>query len=395
MRLREFLLCQQIPSNRNVVTRVIANGNCELVSCQQYGGVCIQENGDESMTNDEPTRPHGKATSHDVAREAGVSRTTVSFVLNNTPTARISVETRERVLGAALKLGYVPDAAARMLRIGRTRTLGLHVRSSSVLGTDWFTAQLIERMTRASAMHDYRLLIQAADSHPEKNESVLLLRSGQIDGLIVLDPDYSNTDTRALINEPQPVVVIGVTPHRGVSSVRSDDRHAMRQVVEHLIASNRFHYAYLHYEPNRALDGRDRYRALELAVEDTGDARVSTRVAGFADFTSRSGYDAMQRILAESRPLPEAFIIGNDSVAIGALAALRQAGVRVPEDVAVTGFDDRPETAFLTPPLTTFHQPLDEMAEAAIEQAMALVSNSESGPHFFRGRGRLVTREST
>ena len=347
------------------------------------------------MCSDDLPRPPMKATSRDVAREAGVSRTTVSFVLNNTPTARISAETRERVHDAARRLGYVPDASARMLRSGRTRTLGLHVRSAGVLGTDWFTAQLIERMTRASALHDYRLLIQAADSHSERGESVQLLRSHQIDGLIVLDPNYTNADTLALTDEPRPVVVIGVTPHRNVSSVRSDDRHAMREIVKHLIARNRFRYAYLHYEPTRALDGRDRYRALELAVADIGDGRVETWIAGLADFNPQSGYDAMARILASGTALPDAFVIGNDSVAIGALAALKRAGIRVPHDVAVTGFDDRPESAFLNPPLTTFHQPLDEMAEAAIEQAMALVNDMSSGPHYFRGKGRLVRRSST
>lgn len=347
------------------------------------------------MTNDGPSGSGGKVTSRDVAREAGVSRTTVSFVLNNTPSARIGDETRERVLAAAQRLGYVPDASARMLRIGRTRTLGLHVRSASVLGTDWFTAQLIEEMTRASAIHDYRLLIQAADAHPDTGESLHLLRSRQIDGLIVLDPDYSNPDTIALTNEPQPVVVVGVTPHQNVSSVRSDDRYAMRQIVDHLVSRGRFTYGYIHYEPRRAPDGRDRYRALELAVDDAGNDSISTYIAGFADFTSQSGFDAIQRILGETRALPDAFIIGNDSVAIGALAALGRAGVNVPEDVAVTGFDDRPETAFLTPSLSTFHQPVGEMAKAAIEQAMALVNDGSSGPHYFRGRGRLVPRSST
>lgn len=347
------------------------------------------------MKNDEGSHPTGKATSRDVAKRAGVSRTTVSFVLNNTPSTRISPETRERVVNAANELGYVPDASARMLRIGRTRTLGLHVRSAGVLGTDWFTAQLIERMTRASAGHDYRLLIQAADSHPERGESLRLLRSGQIDGLIVLDPDYSDANTLALTNESRPVVVIGVTPHREVSSVRSDDRHAMRQIVDHLVETNRFHYGYLHYEPNRAVDERDRYRALELAVADTGDARISMYLAGCADFTSQSGYEAMQAILASGSKLPDAFIIGNDSVAIGALAALRNAGIRVPEDVALTGFDDRPETAYLAPALTTFHQPMEEMANMAIEQAMSLVNDLHSGPFYFRGKGRLVTRSST
>ena len=343
------------------------------------------------MSREDDQQVPAKATSRDVAREAGVSRTTVSFVLNKTPSARISAETRQRVLDAAQRLGYVPDASARMLRIGRTRTLGLHVRSASVLGTDWFTAQLIERMTRASALHDYRLLIHSADS----GECVQILRSGQIDGLIVLDPDYTNLDTIALTHEARPVVVIGVTPHRNVSSVRSDDRHAMRLVVEHLISRDRFHYAYLHYEPSRALDGRDRFRALQLAVQDIGDPRVSIHLAAFANFTPQSGYDAMQRILQTENELPDAFIIGNDSVAIGALAALQHADIRVPEDVALTGFDNRPETEFLTPTLTTIHQPLDDMAEAAIEQAMLLVNDSSSGPFYFRGRGELVSRSST
>lgn len=336
-----------------------------------------------------------KSTSRDVARAAGVSRTTVSFVLNNTPSARISAETRQRVLTAAKDLRYVPDASARTLRTGRTSTLGLHVRSASVLGTDWFTAQLIEQMTRASAERNYRLLIHAADSIHSREASVRLLRSRQVDGFIVLDPDYTKPETSALVHERRPVVVIGVTPDRQISSVRSDDRYAMRQIVEHLVSQNYFRYEYLHYEPARALDGRDRYRALELAVEDVDDERVSISIAGFADFTSRSGYDAMQRVLTANPELPDAYIFGNDSIAIGALAALQQAGIRVPDDVAVTGFDDRPETAFLTPPLTTFHQPLGEMADAAIQQAMALVSDPNSGPHYFRGRGVLVERTST
>ncbi len=347
------------------------------------------------MTDDADTLIPGTVTSYDVARRAGVSRTTVSLVLNNAPSARIGAGTRQRVLDAARELGYVPDAAARTMRLGRTRTLGLHVRSASVVGTDWFAAQLIERMTRASAVHGYRLLIQAADSAVNDLASVELLRSRQIDGMIMLDPDYTRPDTLALANEPRPVVIIGVSPHRQISSVRSDDRFAMGQIVEHLVGRDRFHYAYLHYAPDRAVDGRDRYRALELAVGDVGDDRVTVSLAGFADFTSQSGYDTMARLLQQTDRLPDAFIIGNDSVAIGALAAMRQAGISVPEDVAVVGFDDRPESAFLEPPLTTYHQPLDEMAEHAIAQAMKLIGAPGSGPYYYRGRGALGVRSST
>ena len=345
--------------------------------------------------NDSSRKPQPKATSFDVARRAGVSRTTVSFVLNDTPDTRISQGTRDRVLQAARDLDYVPDASARTLRLGRTRTLGLYVRHASVLGTDWFTAQLIERLIRASAEYQYRLLIQAASTTDCHFACVHLLRSHQIDGLIVLDPDYRNAELQAILQETRPVVVVGVVPDRNISSVRSDDRFAMQEIVHHLISRDRYRYNYLHYEPMRATDGRDRYRALELAVADVGEHRVQIELGGFANFTAESGYEAMQRILAGTSSLPDAYLVGNDSVAIGALAALHDAGVRIPTDVAVTGFDDRPEAKFLNPPLTTFHQPLEQMATEAIRQAISLIDDFASGPHYFRGRGQLVVRSST
>jgi DNA-binding LacI/PurR family transcriptional regulator len=312
-----------------------------------------------------------RVTSKEVAARAGVSRTTVSFVLNNVRSDKVSEATRGRVLQAARELGYIPDAAARTLVSGKTGTIGLVVSRAEHIGVDAFIPQTLHGLSRVCAQRGYRLLLETSEDDSVTYDYAQLVQSKQIDGLVVLNPDPRDERLDALIETGYPVSLIGSYPNRDAAAVSIDSVTAMDEVTTHLIRLGHTRIGFIHYRTIRDLSTGGRFRGFRAALEREGIA-LDERLIRSGDYSAQSGYDAMRALLS-SGPPPSALVTGNDTIAIGAISAIVDGGLDVPGDIAVVGFDDIPLARFATPALTTVRVPAQDMATACGEQMVKLI----------------------
>ena len=306
-----------------------------------------------------------KVTIRDVAREAGVSVATVSRVLN--ASGPVAAETSQRIRAVAARLRYVPDGAARSLITRRTSTIGVVL--PDLYGE--FFSEVIRGIDHAAQRHQYHLLVSS--SHNEKSEIEAALRAmrGRVDGLIVMSPEVDAPTLAANLPDGLPVVLLNC-PVDGVAfdSLTVDNYGGAYAMVRHLIALGHQRVAMIGGAP-RNHDAQERRRGYRAALHDCGVAwREEWEQTG--DFTESSGHRAAVRLLALS-DRPTAVFAANDSMAIGCISALREAGARVPEDLAVTGFDDIPIARYMSPPLTSVHVAIGELGARAVGRLLPVV----------------------
>jgi DNA-binding LacI/PurR family transcriptional regulator len=315
---------------------------------------------------------HRRVTSLEVARRAGVSRTTVSFVLNGVQSGKVSDETRRKVLEAARELGYVPDAAARTLVSGKTRTIALVVSRADHISIDAFIPQTLHSLTRLCRHHGYRLLIETAENGQSTYDYDQLVGAKRIDGLVVVNPKPDD-QLRNLIDRGYPIALIGAYPHPGAATVSVDSTLAMDQVTTHLIGLGHQRIGFIHYRHIRSMDAGGRFAGYRAALE-RAHLHLDERWVRSGDYSAESGYEAMRSLLAGTG-VPTAIVAGNDTIAVGAMAAIVESGRRIPEDIAIVGFDDIPHARFMTPPLTTVRVPALEMAEACGTMLLRMIDD--------------------
>ena len=329
--------------------------------------------------------PRRRVTSSMVAARAGVSRTTVSFVLNERVGSGIAAATRQRVLEAARELGYVPSAAARTLASGRTRTVGFVVCDARHLLTDAFLPQAIFTLTEVAHARGFRVLVEAVDEPRPPRAYEALVRAARIDGMVVMNPRGDDAQLAELIASGYPVVTIGRPPGDAGHALDVDNVAAERRATEHLLAAGRRRLAHLGYGAPHFTTVAERLRGFQAAHE-AADLPCDDTLVAFGNYSADSGAAALTALLERlghrrGAPAPfDGLVCGNDTVALGALTALREAGLRVPDDVAVVGFDDIPLAAHATPPLTTVRMPLLAIGAAAGHLALDLI---EAGPRPF------------
>lgn len=321
--------------------------------------------------------PPQRVTSRTVAQAAGVSRTTVSFVLNGRDQG-IPSETRERVLRAAQELGYVPSAAARTLASGQARTVGMVICEARHLLTDAFLPQAVYGLTQVAKERGYRVLVEPLENVATPDAYRSLVQAKQIDGVLVLNPRADDRQLPLLIAEGFPVVTIGQPPGGHGAHLDIDNVAAAELATAHLIDRGHRRIAHIGYGSPRFTTVAERLSGYRAALENAGCPPDDALIA-FADYSAASGDRAVRQLLERGggRPQFSALFCGNDTVAIGAMHALHEAGLRVPEDVAVVGFDDIPMAAHSAPPLTTVRSPLLEMAERAAHLLVNLVEGEE------------------
>ena len=298
-----------------------------------------------------------KITIRDVAREAGVSVATVSRVFNDS--GPVGEETRQRILDVATRLRYTPDSAARSLITRRTNTLG--VLLPDLYGE--FFSEVIRGIDPTAQRRGYHILVSRSHNDRRELEAAMRAMRGRVDGLVVMSPDI---DADALVdNLPAdcPVVLLNCAVEGSdFDSLNIDNFGGAHAMVSHLIALGHRRIAFIAgHERNH--DAAERQRAYRAALED-GGIEWQEEWERPGDFTEASGYRAAAEIAGLS-PRPTAIFAANDSMAIGALSALREAGVRVPEDIAVAGFDDIPIARYMSPPLTSVHVAISELGERA------------------------------
>ncbi|MEO8570923.1 MAG: LacI family DNA-binding transcriptional regulator [Chloroflexota bacterium] len=304
-----------------------------------------------------------RPTSADVAAMAGVSRTTVSFVLNRRADVKIPDETRKRVVDAAVQLGYQPNASARQLAGGRSHILALVLHQSpEQVASDAVLAETLRGLSAAAREGGFRVMVELlAPDGPDTSYSSLL-RAQHADGLIVSGPRSDDPSLLELVRDGFPIVIQGSFPDVAVQSVDVDNVAGARGAVEHLLSLGHRRIACITNAPLVYTAAQERLAGYTQALAAAGIECESILITE-ADFDAPSGHLAMARLLARTEF--DAAFVASDVVALGAIGALREAGRRVPDDVSIVGFDDIPLAAYFDPPLTTVRLPAFELGQAA------------------------------
>ncbi len=303
-------------------------------------------------------------TSTDVAKAAGVSRTTVSLVLNQVKGIQISDETRQRVVRVAREMGYVPNAAARALVSNRAQIVGLVLtRQPQHIASDSFLTQILESLIASVRALGMRLLIDIIDPEHQKEAYLELVRAKHIDGVIISGPRFDDAALQALEDDGFPTVLLGQVPGKDFCSVDVDNFAASCNAVEHLIKLGHTRIACITNAPLSYTAASERLRGYRQALDEEGIS-YDEALVGYGDFNLESGYREMSNLLESGAWFTAAFI-ASDEIALGAKAAIRDHGLSIPEDIALVGFDDLPLAYYLDPPLTTVHLPAVDLARHA------------------------------
>lgn len=313
-----------------------------------------------------------RVTSQDVAERAGVSRTTVSLVLNNVPGAQISQSTRQRVLDAANELNYVPDAAAKALASRQSQTVGLLlIRTPHQIASDAFLTQTLDGLIQSIHHKGMRLLIDIIEPRHQKEAYLQMVRAKRIDGIILSGPCYDDVALTALDEALFPTVLLGQIPGSWFSCVDVDNRAAAVSAVAHLLKLGHTRIACITNAPLTYTAAIDRLRGYRQALEKAG-ITYDENLVRYGEFDCASGYHQMSSLLESNASFTAAFV-ASDTLAIGAKAAIREHGLRIPHDIALVGMDDLPVAQFTDPPLTTVHLPAAELAHHAAEMLLQLM----------------------
>jgi DNA-binding LacI/PurR family transcriptional regulator len=310
----------------------------------------------------------------DVAKLAGVSLQTVSRVINDSPHVR--EETRERVQDAMRKLEYRPNPVARALVTGRSRTLGVVSFDTTLYGP----ASTLFGIERAAHEADYFVSIVSLRSLTSAAvvSAVERLRDQGVDGILVVAPQESATQALLHLPEDVPVVAAEAGPDDSVPLVAVDQVEGARLATQHLLELG--HRTVWHISgPSDWLEAEDRVNGWRQTLDAAGASAPPVLVG---DWSARAGHELGREIV--ERDDVTAVFVANDQMALGLLRTLHEAGRRIPGDISVVGFDDIPEAAYFTPPLTTVRQNFNEMGRRSL---LLLLDQIESGV-------RVPTRET-
>lgn len=322
-----------------------------------------------------------------VADRAGVSIASVSRVLNGRPA---SPAMARRVRAAARTLEYVPDARGRSLKAGRTMQLAFAVADiANPVYAEMMRA--IDEVTRAAG---FRLVVHSTGADPEVEiDMVEGLARRYVDGLILIPLRITPGHIRSLSSAHVPVVVIGAVPDdAGVDSVGTDSRRGAGLAVEHLVASGRRRIAFVNGDP-RTVPGVARAEGYAAAIKAAGLGMDERLAAVGGEFSYAAGYECAREIFARARA--DAIFCADDLLAIGAVRALADMGLRVPEDVAVVGMDDTELARMFTPALSSVSLGSSERARIAARLLLERLDAPSRAPRHAAVAPTLVVRESS
>jgi DNA-binding LacI/PurR family transcriptional regulator len=331
-------------------------------------------------------------TIEDVAKAAGVSRATASRVVNDSP--RVSPEARAAVRSAIERLGYVPNRAARSLMTRRADSVGVVILEPATrLFGDPFFGYLMLGISAALADRDIQLVLLMAQTSREQARVERYLVAGHADGAILVGPHGNDPMPVSLVRQGVPVVLSGRPPAgSSLSFVDSDNREGARLAVTHLINGGRHRIATIHGTLDLT-SGRDRLDGYRDALEKAGLPLEPTLEAA-GNYTTAGATAAMEALL-DLHPDLDGVFAASDSMAAAAIRVLRDAGRRVPRDVAVVGFDDSPIAHSSRPTLSTVRQPIEAMGHEMARLLLQHIDDPDGAPRQIVFPTELVVRESS
>lgn len=326
-------------------------------------------------------------TLHDVAQYSGVSYQTVSRVINNH--SNVAEETRKRVLKSIEELNYRPNRAARSLVTNRSDTIAIISFGTTFYGP----GQMVSNIMEHAKNNGFRVLPSSLQQLGIRDVKAAIdeLHELLIDGIIMIAPIA--TDFLSEIGElvgDIPFIQIDVRPKPGIASVVIEQAHGTRLAVEHLIQLGHRQIA----EISGPLNWYDAIMRHQSWVGTMAQHGLPQTMSIEGNWSAESGYKALHRLLDGGAEFT-GLVVANDQMALGAIAALHERGLRVPDDVSIVGYDDIPESAYFLPSLTTVHQDFEALGEQAVEYLVALIRNPETTIHQRVLYPELVIRNST
>lgn len=325
-------------------------------------------------------------TIRDVAREAKVSVASVSRVLNGT--GGVTPETQRIVREVAARLHYVPDNAARSLITGRTNTIGAVL--PDLYGE--FFSELIRGIDLAARARGLHLLVSSSHDGVDAAAGAVRAMRGRVDGMLILSEhvDGHFLDENLPSNLPAVLLDSPVKSER-FPVLNIDNRAGAIAMVEHLIGNGHTRVAFI-AGPKTNFDAQERDKGYRTAMAKHAPDAPLNIVAG--DFTEESGYQAGRELLAQKKQ-PDAVFAANDMMAVGCLYAFKEAGIDVPGDIAVAGFDDILIARYVTPPLSTVQVRIADLGRIALERLAALLDPTDTTPASVQTLGcEVVIRET-
>jgi DNA-binding LacI/PurR family transcriptional regulator len=333
-------------------------------------------------------------TIKDIAKKAGVSHATVSRALRGSPL--ISDKTSERIQQAAIELGYLPSAAARTLKTNRSQALGVIIRNVD----DPFFGEILQGIEEVAQASGYSLFMAASQRDHEREQAIVqAMVERRVDGVIICSTPVSIEQSRQLASFGVPIVVVNNQAAEEYRySIYHDDVDGSRQVTRHLIGLGHRKIAYL----GNATSGRstlDRLAGLQQELEAAGLSIPAAYIHQVPGGGPEDGIAGLEHFLDLS-DRPTALVCYNDMMAVGVLKGLQQAGIHVPEEMSVTGFDNIVFSAYTNPPLTTFDQPKQFIGAEAARLLLDLLQSpacdgATARPKVRMLKGRLLVRKST
>jgi LacI family transcriptional regulator len=328
-------------------------------------------------------------TLEDIARMSGVSRSTVSRVVNGDP--NVSERTRSRVQDIIQSVDFHPNIAARSLAAGRSHVLGLVIPTGvAAIFADPYFPLVIQGVSAACNARGYSVMLWLADPEYERKTINQILTSSLIDGVIVSSMLMDDPVIERLSESSRPFVTIGRHPTKhNLSYVDVDNRLGSYQGVTYMLRRGRRRIAIIN-GPENTIASCDRYQGYQEALRERG-LPLLEELVDRGDFADAPAYQAMKRLLPHR---PDAVFATSDAMAFAAMRAIREAGLRIPQDIGVLGFDDIPPAANSNPPLTTIRQPIQQTGSVAAELLIDLIERPDPQPRRVVLPTELVIRSS-
>ncbi len=340
---------------------------------------------------DSPLEIHLAATIYDVAKKAGVGIGTVSRAINNSP--QINPNTKERILSVARELDYQPHALAQSLARKKTFTIA----SVVPFFTNYFFIELLRSVQHALSQSNYDLILYSVD-RMDRSDTTLerVLSERRSDGILIISIGLNDAYAAKLIAANIPVVLIDHM-HFQIDSIAIANREGAYSATEHLIRIGHERIGMIDghlssYPAVLRLEGFKKAMLENNLVFDDRYLVICDAKAGEHGFNEAAGYMAMKRLIAQNETLPTALFVASDVQALGVMRAAKEAGLRIPEDVALVGFDDIEFAKFVG--LTTMRQPIALMGQMAVDRLMARIHGEQNGDFHHKLKAELIIRET-